>query len=93
MEFGLEVLYTYAIEHYMDRIGSITRPYFRGENNERQEAVLWNVTPCTLLDVCKCFEETLCLRLDAVYTKYGGRIFFQTFLGLPKYTVSLHVRP
>jgi len=55
--------------------GLITQLFFRGENNKHQDAFLWNVTPCTLLDVCKCFEETVCLRLDAVYTKYGGSIF------------------
>jgi len=85
--------YKAVIEHCMYRFDLLTQLFFRGENNKQEDAVLWNMTSCTLLDICKCFEETVCLRLDAVYTKYGGSILFQTFSGLPKYTVSLHVRP
>jgi len=68
----------------MDRFGLITQLFFRGENNKQEDVVLWNVTPCTLLDVCKCFEETVCLRLDAVYTKYGGSILFQNIFRTAK---------
>ena len=58
-------------EHGMGKVGLIT-----GQYNEQQVVVLWNVTPCTLLDVCKYFEEAVSLRLDAVLPKIWMQYFF-----------------